>query len=162
MSPSTVEVVVASVVVVEAALLAVVVVVVSLRLVVVVVVVVSVVAVVVAISVVVVILALVVVVTVVVVMLMVEVAVEVVVVVVVTVACGHKRKPPFRIDLSEDQVMDFCGTIPSGPLFPLYATPLTMRLSYNASVSNLFTTIGDANESLIAMLQNDFLSYVKG
>jgi hypothetical protein len=93
--------------------------------------------------------------------------VVVIVVLVVTVvetsaASGHKRKPLFRTDPSEVHVMDFTGTVPLGPLSPLYATPLTIRLSYIASVSKRFTTIGDASESLILMLQNCLLSYAKG
>jgi hypothetical protein len=58
--------------------------------------------------------------------------------------------------------MDFVGIVPLGPLFPLYATPLTIRLSYMASVSKCFTKIGDASESLILMLQNCLFSYAKG
>jgi hypothetical protein len=91
----------------------------------------------------------------------------VVIVLVVTVvetpsACGHKRKPLFPIDPSEIHVIDFEGTVPLGPRLPLYATPLTMRLSYIASVSKFLTTIGVANVSLILMVQYCLFSYAKG
>lgn len=91
-----------------------------------------------------------------------EVCVPTTVVLVVVSVCGHKRKPLLRTDPSELHVMDLRGIFPLGPTFPLYANPLTIRLSNKASVSKLFTTMGDANESLIAMLQNCFLPYVRG
>ena len=43
--------------------------------------------------------------------------------------CGHKRKPWFRTDPSEDQEIDPWGSILSGPTPPLYARPLTTSLS---------------------------------
>jgi hypothetical protein len=57
-----------------------------------------------------------------------------VVVVVVAALCGHNTKPFFWTFLSEDHEIDPWGTIPLGPAFPLYASPLTISLSYLASV----------------------------